>query len=100
MAYLRALDAYTLTFEHVMKSFFSNYETLFRYMKPKFINPLLLGKHMPLEEEVLQDEAVGMAFPADSKYFDQFPLVFEGKDIAGVQHPQLQVSSAEIPSNN
>ena len=34
-----------------------------------------------------------MAFPVDSKYFDQFPLVFEGKDIAGhVQHPQPQVS--------
>ena len=53
------------------------------YVKPKFINPLLLEKHMLLEE-VLQDEAVGMAFPVDSKYFDQFPLVFEGIDIAGL----------------
>ena len=61
------------------------------YVKPKFINPLLLEKHTLLEE-VLQDEAVGMAFPVDSKYFDQFPLVFEGIDIAGVQHPQPQVS--------
>ena len=56
------------------------------YVKPKFINPLLLEKHTLLEE-VLQDEAVGMAFPVD-----QFPLVFEGIDIAGVQHPQPQVS--------
>ena len=61
---------------HLYKSFFSNYETLFRYVKPKFINPLLLEKHMLLEE-VLQDEAVGMAFPVDSKYFDQFPSVIE-----------------------
>ena len=76
---------------HLYKSFFSNYETLFRYVKPKFINPLLLEKHMLLEE-VLQDEAVGMAFPVDSKYFDQFPLVFEERDIAAVQHPQPQES--------
>ena len=76
---------------HLYKCFFSNYETLFRYVKPKFINPLLLEKHMLLEE-VLQDEAVGMAFPVDSKYFDQFPLVFEERDIAAVQHPQPQES--------
>ena len=37
-----------------------------------------------LLKEVLQDEAVGMAFPVDSKYFDQFPLVFGGIDIAGL----------------
>jgi len=30
--------------------------SMFRYVKPKFINPLLLEKHMPLLE-VLQDEA-------------------------------------------
>ena len=48
------------------------------YVKPKFINPLLLEKHTLLEE-VLQDEAVGMVFPVD-----QFPLVFEGIDIAGL----------------
>ena len=62
---------------------FSNYETMFRYVKPKFISLLLLEKHMPLEQ-VLQDEAVGMAFPVDSQYFDQFPLIFDGKDVAGV----------------
>ena len=76
---------------HLYKCFFSNYETLFCYVKPKFIKPLLLEKHMLLEE-VLQDEAVGMAFPVDSKYFDQFPLVFEEIDIAAVQHPQPQES--------
>ena len=60
-------------------------------MKSKFINPLLLEKHMPLEEVL--GYGLGMAFPVDSKYFDQFPLVLEGKDIAGhVQHPQPQVS--------
>jgi len=36
-------------------------------VKPKFINPLLLEKHMPLLE-VFQDEAVGMAFSVDSQY--------------------------------
>ena len=65
---------------HLYKSCFSNYEILFRYMKPKFINPLLLEKYMPLEE-VLRDEAVGRAFPVDSKYFDQFHLVLEEKTL-------------------
>ena len=76
---------------HLYSSFFSNYETMFRYVKPKFINPLLLEKRMPLQD-VLQDEAVAMAFPVDTRYFDQFPLIFDAKDVAGVQHPQPQVS--------
>ena len=31
-----------------------------------------------------------MAFPVDSRYFDQFPLIYgeDGADVAGLQHPQ------------
>ena len=78
---------------HLYGSFFSKYETMIRYVKPKFINPLLFEKHVPLLE-LLQDEAVGMAFPVDSQYFDQFPLIFEGKDVAGVQHPHQRYMRA------
>ena len=72
------------------ESFFSKYETLFRYAKPAFVNPELLdAQDIPLDD-LLQDEAIGMAFPVDSRYFDQFPLIFGegGADVAGLQHPQ------------
>ena len=32
------------TNNHLYSSFFSQYETLFRYVKPKFVNPQLLEK--------------------------------------------------------
>ena len=38
---------------------------MLQYVKPNFINPML--KHVTLE--MLQDKAVGMAFPLDSQYF-------------------------------
>ena len=73
---------------HLYTDFFSNYETLFRYARPQFINPARLeAENMPLDR-LLEDEAVGMAFPVDSRYFDNFPLIFQSKDVAGVQHPQ------------
>ena len=50
-------------------SFFAHYETLFRYVKPGFINPALLEEqNIPLER-LLESEAAGMAFPLDAKYF-------------------------------
>ena len=57
---------------HLYSTFFAQYETLFRYCKPSFINPGLLDDlNIPLEK-VLEDEAAGMAFPLDAKYFDDF----------------------------
>ena len=73
---------------HLYTDFFSNYETLFRYARPQFINRALLeAENMPLDR-LLEDEAVGMAFPVDSRYFDNFALIFQSKDVTGVQHPQ------------
>ena len=72
---------------HLYSDFFSNYETLFRYVRPGFINPEMLEKQNVALDVLLEDEAVGMAFPVDSRYFDNFPLIFEQKDVAGVQHP-------------
>ena len=73
--------------------FFTEYETLFRYVKPGFINPTLLeDQKIPLKN-LLEEEAIGMAFPVDSNYFDQFPLIYstnnEGSgDVAGRQYPR------------
>ena len=56
---------------HLYSSFFAHYETLLRFVKPSFINPE--EQNIPLEK-LLEDEAAGMAFPLDAKYFDDFPL--------------------------
>ena len=72
---------------YLYSSFFSQYETLFRYVKPKFVNPQLLEKQAMSLDQLLQDEAVGIAFPIDATYFDQFPLIYDCEDVAGVQHP-------------
>ena len=61
-------------------------------MKPKFKNPSLLEDlNIPLE--VLEDEAAGVAFPLDAKYFDQFPIVSndDTADIASI--PKLNIKS-------
>ena len=75
---------------HLYGSFFANFETLFRYVKPGFINPKLLQDQDISLENLLEDEAVGMAFPVDSCYFNRFPLIFgeDEADVAGQQHPQ------------
>ena len=37
-----------------------------------------------------------MAFPVDSCYFDQFPLIFdEGEDKPGIQHPQTPMMESQ-----
>ena len=60
---------------NLYKEFFSNYETLFRYKKPGFINPdILENQHISLEK-ILQDEAIAMTFPVDSHFFDDYPLI-------------------------
>ena len=53
------------------------YETLFRFSKPPFINLVLLeNQNIPLEW-LLEEEAVGMAFPINATYFDRFPSTFD-----------------------
>ena len=80
------------THNHLYSSFFSNYETLFRYVKPQFacINPTILEDANLSLEKILEDEVAGMAFPIDSRFFDEYPLVFGKDDIAGRQYPLYQ----------
>ena len=55
----------------------SQYETLFCYCKPSFINPSLLEDQTISLEKLLEDEAASMVFPLDAKYFDDFPMIHE-----------------------
>jgi hypothetical protein len=80
---------------HLYSSFFSRFETLLRYVKTEFINPNLLDDlNIPLDK-VLEDEAAGLAFPLDAKYFDQFPILSSDNtaDIAGRQYPKAEHES-------
>ena len=71
-----------------------------RYCKPSFINPNLLEDQRISLVKLLEDEAAGMAFPLDGKYFDDFPVIRGDmhNDLAGCQYPspELAESIAEL----
>ena len=81
---------------HLYSKFFSQYETLFRYCKPSFINPKLLEDQSISLEKLLEDEAAGMAFPLDGKYFDDFPVIRKDmhSDVAGRQYPRPELAES------
>ena len=83
---------------HLYSKFFSQYETLFRYCKPSFINPSLLEDQSISLEKLLEDEAAGMAFPLDAKYFDDFPIIHRDlhADVAGRQYPRPELNKSII----
>ena len=70
------------------KTFLSRFETIYRYFRPEIVNPEVLKLN---EDKILEDEAVGMAFPIDSNYFEQYAAIYDDADVAGVQHPQPSV---------
>ena len=83
-------------YNHLYSKFFSQYETLFRYCKPSFINPKLLEDQSISLDKLLEDEAAGMAFPLDAKYFDDFPIIHERtcSDVAGRQYPRPELAES------
>ena len=83
-------------YNHLYSKFFSEYETLFRYCKPSFINPKLLEVQSISLDKLLEDEAAGMAFPLDVKYFDDFPIIHERtcSDVAGHQYPRPELAES------
>ena len=40
------------------------------------------------QDKILESEAIGMPFPVDSEYFDQYSPLYGDLDIAGIQNPQ------------
>ena len=88
---LSELRSWYRSHNHLYSSFYSNYETLFCYIKPQFgcINPDIIAKVKLSLEQILEDEVAGMAFLIDAWFFENYPLVF-GKedDVAGRQNPR------------
>lgn len=62
----------------------------------QYCNPKLLEDHNISLEKVLEDEAAGMAFPLDAKYFDDFPVIRGDMcdDIAGRQYPRPELAES------
>ena len=84
---------------YLYSSFFAHFETLFRFIKPGFVNPSLLEEQGITLDKLLDNEAVGMAFPVDAKYFDGFPLTTSqpNKDIIGIQDPKQNTGTVTKP---
>ena len=69
--------------------FYAHFETLYRFQpRSALINPCLLEQqHIPLDN-LLREESIGMVFPSNSDYFDQFPAIHCIQQAAGIQHPR------------
>ena len=69
-----------------------------RYCKPSFINPNLLEDQRISLVKLLEDEAAGMAFPLDGKYFDDFPVIRGDmhNDFAGRQYPRPELAESIV----
>ena len=77
------------------KTFLSRFETIYQYFRPEIVNPEVLKLN---EDKILEDEAVGMAFPVDSNYFEQYAAIYGDADVAGIQHPQPSVVDDALSS--
>ena len=43
-------------------------------------------------QDILHEEAVGMAFPIDSNFFDQYSPLYDEMDLAGIQNPKPDIT--------
>ena len=58
---------------------------MYRYLRPDIVNPELLDLN---QDTILEDDAMGMAFPVDSTYFDKFSPLYGNLDMAGIHNPK------------
>ena len=70
---------------NLYKQFLARFETMYRYLRHDIVNPDILKGS---QDKILESEAIGMAFPVDSEYFDQYSPLYGDLDIAGIQNPQ------------
>ena len=73
---------------HLCKTFLSRFETMYRYIRNSLVNPEILKLNY---QEILEEEAVGMAFPIDSDYFDKYSPLYGAMDLAGIQNPKAEI---------
>ena len=70
---------------NLYKQFLARFETMYRYLRHDLVNPEILKGN---QDEILESKAIGMAFPVDSEYFDQYSPLYGNLDIASIQNPQ------------
>ena len=68
---------------HLYNQFLVRFETMYRFLRPDLVHPELLCLN---QDTILEDEAMGMAFPVDSTYFDKYSPLYGNLDIAGIQN--------------
>ena len=73
---------------HLYKTFLSRFETMYRYIRNNLVNPEILKLNY---QEILEEEAVGMAFPIDLDYFDKYSPLYGEMDLAGIQNPKAEI---------
>ena len=73
---------------HLYKLFLARYETMYRFIRDNLANPEILKVNY---QNVLEVEAVCMAFPIDSNYFDQYSPLYGEMDVAGIQNPKPDI---------
>ena len=73
---------------HLYETFMARFEIMYRYLRDNLVNPEILNLNYP---EILEQEAVGMAFPIDSNYFDNYSPLYGEMDLAGIQNPKVEI---------
>ena len=61
---------------------------MYRYIRNSLVNPEILKLNY---QEILEEKAVGMAFPIDSDYFDKYSPLYGAMDLAGFQNPKAEI---------
>ena len=80
---------------HLYKDFMARFETLYRYVRQDVVNPEALKLD---HNEILESEALGLAFPVDSEYFEQYSPLYGDTDLAGIQNPKPHMTD-EVHDN-
>ena len=68
---------------------------MYQYLRHDLVNPEILKGN---QDKILESKAIGMAFPVDSEYFDQYSPLYGNLDIAGIQNPQPYMIDTEQDS--
>ena len=74
---------------HLYQDFLARFETLYRYVRQEIVNPDVLKLD---QNKILDSEAIGLAFPVDSEYFEQYSPLYGEMDIAGIQNPKSHLT--------
>ena len=60
---------------------------MYQYFRDNLVNPEMLKLNY---SDILVDEAIGIAFPIDSNYFENYSPLYGDMDLAGIQNPKAE----------